>query len=903
MRQPPRRAIILAAAALLVLLLAGRAISVFYTDLLWYRAIGYPEVFWTRVTSGAIAISAATLIAATVVLLNLWFVARSLGPVRVRRRFGNLEFAEQIPRTLVYTGIVVASLLAGWWIASLKFGGGATFDLLAWYRREPWGVQDPLFHRDASFYVFTLPLLYRLADLATLALVWSFALSALGYVLVGTIRMNTGKLEIDPRPRTHFLLIVAGIVLVLGLRYWIGQYALAVQGSGFAGSVGYTDVQARLPAQRIMTVLAFVAVGALLLAARRGTWLPASAAVLLMLAGSLVVGQLYPSLVQRFRVEPNQLARERSYLKWNMEFTRRAYGVDSVHRAPFPYREEGVPSNAIVAPRLAQLPLWDSDQLKIVFDQVQAIAGYYNFPDVDIDRYGAAGDRKQVAVSVREFYADGLPQEKRTWQNLKLQYIHASGAVAVPTAQATSLGQPVPWLQNIDPVQTAPQAPAALALTEPKIYFAETMHDYAIAQGDSGAAGPQGVELSSLLRRLAFAWRFADKNLLLSSEVRPNSRVIHNRAVRERVTSIAPFMTWGPDPESVYPVMSNGHVVWIVEGYTATAAYPFARATRLPEIGTLRYLRNSAKAVVDGVTGAVTIYVTDATDPLVRTYARVFPRVFRDVATLPAGIREHFRYPPLMLRVQADILEEYHIASADAFYAGQDVWQLPHSSGQAAEATYRPMFVEMPLPDSTRPEFLLQIPFIARNRQNMTALLAARSDGQNYGQLFLYELPRDVQVPGPSQVEAVMEQDPVISPQLSLWRQAGSTVNLGDLRLVPLARSFLYVRPVFLLAQGRPIPELERVIVSDGRATAMAATLAGALDALRGSGGPDSAPDSAAAPPRPGAQPSGLSQRALQLLDQAEQHLRRGEWAAFGARLAELRTLLRSGAAAPAGTP
>ena len=889
MRTLPTRIALLAFAATIILLIGGRSVSVFYTDLLWFGAAGYPDVFWTRFRATVGVLGVASLVGAAVVLVNLWIATRTLGPVRVRRRYGNLEIAEQVPRTYVFTGVVMAALLAGWWLASLRFGGGAQIHVLAWLRHAQWGVSDPLFGRDASFYVFTLPILLRALDFLALLLAWSFVLCGVAYLLMGSLRWTTGRLEVDAKPQMHFLALLAAFLFVFGLRFWIGQYGLAVQGAGFGGAVGYTDVHARLPAQRILAFLSFAASGAVLLAARRGKWIPAAGAVAVVFIASAVLGQLYPSLVQRFRVEPNELARERAWIARNLEFTRGAYGLQNLERRPFAYAEGALPAGLENSATIERLPLWDAAELKLVFDQVQALQGYYHFPDVDHDRYAGPGGTEQVGLGVREFKADGLPPDKQTWQNLRLnpQFLRGVGVSAVPTSETTSLGQPVLWVGNVDPVQTAAAAPEALRLHQPAVYFGESMSDYAIV-ADTVTGSPQGVRVDSPLRRLAFAWRYADKNLLLSGAIEENSRILFHRTVQERLETIAPFLVWPDAPESTYPVVHDGRVVWIVDGFSAIAAYPFARATRVPEIGLVRYLRNSVKATVDAVSGEVRIYALDADEPFLRTYSRVFPNVVRPLAEMPAELRAHLRYPALLLAVQADILEEYHLRTAEAFYAGEDVWQLPRGDD---DAPYRPMFVLVPPPGAEEPEFLLQVPFIARARQNMTALFVARNDAEHYGELLLFELPREVQVPGPVQVEAVMEQDPVISPQMSLWRQAGSEVRTGRLRLIPLDSSFLYVQPVYLLAQGRPIPELERVIASDGRAVTMAPTLQAALAALRG--GESAAPARATtAAPRASAPAGDLPQRALELLTQAEAHLRRGEWAEYGARLRELRAVL-----------
>lgn len=898
----PARSLLIIAAVLLLLVVGGRAAVELYTDALWYGSVGYLSVFWTRLGAAAVVRVVSSALAATVVLLNLWIVFRHLGPIHVRRRYGNLEIAEQIPRRYLIGAMALVAVLAGWWLSSLQFGGGASLATLAWIRQVGWGVTDPVFGRDLSFFLFSLPIYFRIVDLLVLTVLWSLVLVLLGYVLVGGIRLREGRLEVEHDPRVHFSVLIAAVVFLLGARYWFGRYDLLVQGTGFGGALGYTDVTARLPGQAVLAALAVGAGVTLLYGAWRRTWLPPLVGLGVLLFAAIVVGRVVPSLVQKFQVEPNQREKEAPYLRWNLEFTRRAYQLAALERRPFPYRRQPLPGWAALSPSLAQLPLWDPEPLRTTYNQLQAIFGYYRFPHVDYDRYGPPGQQEQVAIAVREFHPEGLSQDVRTWQTLRLnpKYVRGLGVVVTPAGQMTVQGEPVLWVADLPPERAA-AAPAELNLRDPSIYFGETMGEYVVLVpgrdsallGTPGRDFPEGIRLASLPRVLAFAWRFGDKNLLFSGELTEESRVVFRRALDERLRALAPFLLWDPDP---YPVVERGRVLWIVDGYTASASFPLAKPVEVAALGArLRYLRNSVKATVDAVTGDVRLYALDSPDPLLETYRRIFPDLIQPLHSLPVELRAHLRYPLLNLAVQADVLEEYHLEDVGAFFAGQDYWALPKQRDEAgAERPYRPAFALLRLPGEERSEFLLVMPFIAMQRQNMTALLIARNDPGAYGQLLLLELPRDQQIPGPEQVRALIEQDPAISPQLSLWRQAGSDVDIGQLRVVPLDSTFVYVEPLFLSAQGSPIPELRRVVVSDGRLVAMAATLAEAVDALSGPGAAAPVvrqPGVAALPPT-GEWP----QRALQLLQRAEEQLRRGDFAGFGESWAALRELLREAA-------
>jgi uncharacterized protein len=911
MKRRTGQVLAITAVALLLFLVLGRAAAVFYTDLLWYDSVGQGSVFWRRLFAGAAVRLVLGALGAAIILVNLWYVLRQLGPVHLRRRYGNLEIAEQVPRAYLVGGAVLVAVLAGWWLVTLQFGGHVPIALLAWLQREGWGITDPLFGHDVSFYVFGLPLYNRLLEYLLIILIWSVLLVGIGYVLVGAVRLRASRIDLDDRPRMHFAALLAALLVVFGVRYLMARYQLMLDGNGFGGTIGYTDVHARLPAHLVLAVLSFVTAGALIYGARQRSLVAPAVSVGVLAVAAVGMGLLYPAVLQKIRVEPNQLAHEVRFIRWNMEFTRRAYGLDLIQRTGFAYRRATPTDWAAMAPVMDQLPLWDPVPLQTAFNEVQSRYEYYHFPDVDFDRYGPEGERRQVAISVREFRREGVPPTARTWTNFHLNpiFIRGMGVVAVPAAVARR-GDPAYWLSDVFPVQRSPEAPPALELTEPSIYFGETMGTYAVVGHAGSFAGTEtgvegrmppaprvatGIELSSFLRVLSFAWRFGDQNLLFASELTDTSRLIFRRRVGERLGTIAPFLLWDPDPQ---PVIVDGRVVWIVDGYSASGAYPLSRPFAIEDLGSLRYLRSSVKATVDAVTGEVAIYGLPEPDPILRTYRRVFPGLIREWEQMPEPIRAHLRYPALLFRVQSSVLEQYHLEQPEAFYAGQDVWQLPQDVSPQVRGRFRPDFMMAPLPGNSQPEFLLLNAFIARGRQNMTALLLARSDPPHYGELILLQMPRDDQIRGPSQVQSVIEQDPVISQQLSLWRQQGSNVELGRLRYLPTANSILYVEPLFLSARDRGIPQLQRVIVSDGMGVAMAPDLRSAIAALVGEAQPeaealpDEVGDPVAAPGIPGDE---WRRRATELLREAESRLRAGDFAGFGAAWNRLRALLDQG--------
>lgn len=904
----PRRAgriALVGVIAALVLLVVGRVAVGFYTDILWFEGTGYLSMYWKRFGLGLAVRAVAAAVAAGLVFLNLWWVARHLGPVRVRRRYGNIEIAEQVPRKYVLGIVVIVALLGGWWLAELHFNDAAVLAVASWFEQVPWGLTEPLFGHDAAFYVFSLPVATSALQYLILVAVWTMALVGLGHVLVGGIEWDENRVVMSIAARKHLGVLVAAMVVLVGARFWLGRYVLVVDGNGVGGALGFTDVQARIPVAWALAGLSLVAAGTLIYGAWRRSLLAPVLGLGGLLAVGLILGQAYPGLVQKFQVEPNELSRETPYIAWNLEFTRRAYGLHSMERKAFVYQAGARPDPGALERKLARLPLWDAEPLQRAFNEVQTLYPYYWFPDVDHDRYGPPGAEQQVALGVREFQPEGLEEGSRTWQSLRLNpaYIRGLGVVAAPAhPDPQSGGAPELWIRNVNPVVTDPGAPAAIRLERPSIFFGETMDEYVIVipgrdsafTGEAGVDFPRGVPLSSFFRVLAFAWRFGDETLLFSGEVTRESRMVFRRSLGERVEELVPFLMWDADP---MPVVVDGRVVWIMDGYTTSSSFPLSRAVPLGR-RQVRYFRPSVKATVDAITGEVRFYAVGE-DPLLQTYRRVFENVILPLDSMPAELRRHLVYPELALQVQAEILMEYHLQRAERFYAGQDVWQRPQESApNGGLREVGPVYGMLPLPLDGRVEFLGAMPFIARGRQNMTALLVVRNDALDYGRLILYEFPRDQQIPGTGQVQAVIEQDPMIAPELSLLRQRGSGVNMGRVRIVPMDSSVLYVQPLFLSAEENPIPELWRVVVSDGRRVRMARTLRDAMATL-------DLPMDDPEGDGPAGQPIQIvaewPRQALDLLETAERRLREGDWAGYGQALEELRGVLERASQAPTG--
>jgi uncharacterized membrane protein (UPF0182 family) len=925
------RLLIVLAVGLGILVLLARALATVYTEILWFSSAGYASVYWTLLLAEGGTRLAAGAVTALAAFVNFRIVARTLSAIRIKRRFGNLEIAERLPARTISWGVAVASLLLGLWVGA-SFPRGAGIRTLLFLRAPSWGLETPFLRHDVSFFVFALPVLegVLILGLALTFLLLSF--SAAGYAATGSLTLRGGRPTIAALPRKH-LGVLAGLFLVLlAGRFWLSPVLLLLDGnSGVQGIFGFADAQARIPGYRILALLTAAGGGMIVWSAFRNKLSPLVGTGIAMLLGGLLLVQLYPEVVQRWQVEPNELDRETRFIQANLRFTRMGFGLESLVREKFDYAEEPPPDWGEAARQFAGLPIWTSEALLTTFQQVDARYPYYDFEQVVIDRYDSPAGVTPVAVAVREIDPGGIGDPN--WQNLHLRplYLAGMGALASDVTGRTAQGRPLMFLSGIPPVSTDhPRAPASLSLTEASVYFGARPQLYAVlnpgpeegegggsgeqgiapgdvlpVEGEGGAVpgvegvpltpavagGIQGVRLNGFLRTLAYAWLFRDANLLFASEVSGESLMVYRRSVLERARTIAPFLRF---LEAPYPVIDQGRIVWILEGFTATRRFPLSTAQDMVGGSASTYVRNSVKVTVDGVTGDTRFYRIDDGDPLLEAWSRVFPGVLRPIDEMPAGVRAHVRYPRSLLELQARVLLQYHQETAPAFHGQQDVWALPQELSQGPRPVpYQPEYGLYRLPGQAAPEFLLTTVFVPAGRQNLTAVLAARSDSTFYGELHLLDIAVEEQVPGPRQVEALVEQDPVISQQFSLWRQGGSQVWSGHLHVVPVGRRILYLEPIFLAAEADAIPELRRFVVSDGRRVAMEETLNQAISALAGVEGalftdlPDSGTlEDQDLPMEP------WPQEALDLLDRAEERLRNGDWAGFGDALSELRALL-----------
>jgi hypothetical protein len=783
------------------------------------------------------------------------------------------------------------------------------------------GNAEPLFDRDPAFYVFSLPWLKFMQGWLFSALVGVTFLTALAHYLWGGIRPQAPGFvdKVTPQVKAHMSVLLGLIMLTKAWGYYLGQFDLLTSTRGVVVGASYTDVNAQLPALRILVVIAIACAILFLVNIRlRGWALPVIAVGLLALV-SIIAGAAYPAFVQRFRVAPQEFQREQPYIEDNIEATRRAFQLNEVTTQARPLGDavttDDIQGNQAT---ISNIRLWRPDVLRDNFTSLQRFRSYYEFNDVDVDRYEIDGQPRVLMVSAREVSQGGIPEGGATWQNVHLVYTHGFGAVASQVNTSTSEGQPVFTLQDIPPV-----GQPAFEGNGQRVYYGEgATGDAAFVVVDTGAQeldyqgtatddqeqvdftydGDGGIPVGGLFQRALFAWRYRDVNLLISDLIQGDSRIMIYRDITERVPKAAPFLRFDGDP---YAAIVDGRLVWIWDAYTLTDQYPYSDFIELSEAaspptqvgapqlsGEANYIRNSVKVVVDGYNGSISYFVTEPEDPIIQAWMGAFPSLFTPIEEAPTELLEHFRYPENLFQVQAAQYTNYHVTDSDVFYGKQDFWALPVDPTVSSEATQflmRPYYQLMRLPGEEEESFALILPFTPQNRQNMVAWMAAKSDpGPDYGQLISFQFPAGVNVDGPTQIFSRINQDARFSAERTLLGQGGSSIVFGDFLVIPLGDSLLYVQPVYVESnQPNAIPELRRVVVVNGSRIGLGATLTEALeDSVSGAVSPP--PPDGEGPPQP---PEGSVEEQIQaLLDEAAQHFAAADAALRGGDLATYQT-------------
>jgi len=860
-----------------------------YTEWLWFNSLGYGSVFTTILWTKVLVFFSAAIIFGVLFLGNLVLATR-LAP-KSEATFWPWAIVRPLQR------IIRLSVIIGTALLSLIFGLVAQGNwevVLRFFNGQPFGIADPVFYKEVSFYVFSLPFLNFLHGWLMGALMVTLLGSAGVYITSYAVQRL--KFDLARRVLAH----VGGLVIViLGLfawGYWLGIWELVFSSRGVIFGAGYADIHAKLPAQWILLSVVLMLMGLILVSVLRRNfrWILYGIGGWVVIA--IIVGGIFPSVVQRFQVEPNELVREMPYIEYNIQFTREAFALDRVEEQSFLAEEapspQDVEQNEVT---INNIRLWDHRPLKDTYNQIQSIRLYYDFHDVDVDRYTIDGEYRQVMLAARELSAEKLAGEAQTWVNRRLQFTHGYGIALSPVNEVTTQGLPNLLVKDIPPV-------GDFDIEWPQIYFGEKTNQYVIVKtntqefdypmGDENVysyyQGEGGVGLNGFIRRLVYAWQFGDLNILISGELTAESRVLYYRNIRERVNHLAPFLKLDSDP---YLVVMDGRLFWIQDAYTTSDRYPYSQ----PLSGGLNYIRNSVKAVIDAYNGSVTFYISDPGDALIRTYQAIFPQLFVPAEEMPKYLRAHWRYPEDMFNIQVLVYRSYHMHDARVFYNKEDLWAVPKEVYAGSEQPMEPYYVIMRLPDEEKEEFLLMLPFTPVNKNNTIGWLAAHCDGENYGKLLAYNFPKERMVYGPSQIENRIQQDTVITEQFALWGRGGSRVIRGNLLMIPLGKSLMYVEPVFLQAEAGGLPELKRVIVAAGDQIAMERTLAESIAAIFGTEVLPTEPE----PPAPTepeepvpAEVASLIEQAQQHYNQAQEYLKAGDWANYGKELDALKAVL-----------
>ena len=892
----------------------------FFIEWLWFGAVGYRDVYVTSLRAQA-SLGAFILGFSFAMLYgNLWIAVSSIAspyivigtgaagtvqPATIRR--------EQI-RKVVGVGSLVVSVMislaaSGEWMRWLQFRHGV-----------PYGIADPILGHDIGFYVFRLPMFDLVQQIAVAIVVVSLIGSAAAYVLAGALNFTKrGGVSVVRKARMHLSLLAAAFFLLLAASAYLQVPHLLtdVTGPGIVKGASYTDVLARMPAARVLMAVSVVsAVLAVLHAFSTAVW-PVPLALALYLLTS-VGGSMYAAAIQRFVVTPNEQAAETPYMAHNITATRQAFNLASVRTRNFSGDAELTRSDIDGnADTIKNVRLWDHQPLLETFGQIQELRTYYDFASVDNDRYVINGELRQVMLSARELNSESLPN--RTWINEHLTFTHGYGITLGPVNEVTQEGLPILFVKDIPPQSSVA---GSIDVKEPSIYFGELTNNYVLvntnakefhyskAEGEENVetvySGADGVRIGGLARRLLFSLGFQSLQILFSNDITSESRALYHRNITDRVTTIAPFLRYDEDPYLV--VSDDGRLFWIRDAYTITSRYPYSA----PSAGGLNYIRNSVKVITDAYHGTTEFYISDPRDPLVQTLARAYPGLLRPLDAMRADLRRHLRYPETIFAIQAAMFSTYHMTNPVVFYNKEDQWEIPAIDIEGNPQLMQPYYTIMRLPGESSAEFIQMLPFTPARKDNLAAWMAAHSDPERYGQLEVFEFPRQTIVYGPRQIIARINQDQVISPQITLWNQQGSQVIQGTLLVIPVGEALLYVRPLYLRASGGRIPALNRVIVAYKDQIVMEPTLEAALARIFGGSAGGTGARRPGAPTSttsvaPTATPAGqaavaaaatrtdavLVERARQHYERAMQAQRDGNWALYGDEIRLLGETLR----------
>ncbi len=882
----------------------------FITDYKWFLELGFDKVFLTKLmTQLKIGIP---MFLITTILIYLYLMS-------IKKDY--YKNVKSVHRTVPEKRINQIALLGGifsGFVTSITVAGNLWFDILRFFNSTSFGVAEPIFGNDISFYIFKYPLIGKIYYMLISFIILLAVITVIFYGIMVTFRSpilvdkdmmgedNLGRRQINLDNGKRLLdiairqLTILGFIffVILGFGYIIRAYDLLYSSRGIVYGAGYTDIKVTLLKYRVIMILAFISAIIFLIGMRRKKLrLALSVPALMIVVG--ILGNLIAAGIQSYIVSPDEISKEEKYISYNVKHTQKAYGLENVEEKDFPANEdltrEDIDANQEI---INNIRINDYRPTRLVYNQKQGIRFYYDFNDVDVDRYFIDGKYTQVFLAPRELNQDSIAQDVLTFINKHLKYTHGYGIVMSPVNKVTVEGLPDLTIKNIPPVTEA----EGFNVERPEIYFGELTNDFIIVnteekefdypKGESNVystyEGNAGIRLNGI-NKLLYAYKQKSLKMLLSNNITSDSKIVLYRNINERVRKIMPFIQYDLDP---YIVLNEGKLYWIIDGYTVSTNYPYSEPL---EESNINYIRNSVKIVIDAYNGDATYYIVDENDPIIKTYEKIFPQLFTPISEMPEGIKAHIRYPRVLFDIQADIYRRYHMDDPRVFYNQEDEWDIAmeqyYEESQVIESNY----LMMKLPEEEREEFVLSIPFTPKDKKNMTALLVGRNDGENYGKLLVYKLPKSKNIYGPMQIENKIDSNDEISKEFTLWSQRGSRVIRGNLLIIPIEDSLLYVEPIYLQAENtESLPEVKRVIVGYGDTMVMEDTLEEALEKIFG--GVEVPEPESPDLETPIGEDESISQliiRANTIFEEATEAQRQGDWAEYGRLIEELDQVLK----------
>lgn len=894
----------------ILLVLLAKWITNLYIDWLWFKSLGYSNIFKTILVSELGLRLLVGIVALLFIFFNLMLTRQ-----HVLKRLSTHQYTETdgvisiyqsplskylSPRVLTATYFLASIILAAFISTAIT---GNWVILQKYLHSTGFGFTDPIFNKDIGEYVFKLPFYQFIYRLLTWYVILAAFAVTLAYFLAESGKNGFNKIFNSLSARWHLSFLAVLFFLIRAWGYRLEQYMLLYSENGFVFGPGYTDIHARLVAYKVLFFISlFIAIIVLInLFMRRFRLILYSIGALLLV--SIVLGGIYPTIIQYLIVTPNELSREIPYINNAIKYTRMAYDLNTVELNKFSATQKLSSTDIQENIETVQnIRLWDWRPLEQTYEQLQEIRPYYDLKNIDIDRYMINNKYRQVMLAARELNQDNLPLQARNWINERLKYTHGYGIAMNPVNEITSEGLPRFFIQNIPPESNIEHE-----VTKPEIYFGELTNNYVIVNtktsefdypiGNENAhttyKGKNGVKIGGFINKIIFALAFGDYKLLLSGYIQDTSQILYYRNIHDRVSKLAPFLKYDSDPYIVLD--EQGDLYWLWDAYTVSDMYPYSE----PFNGKLNYIRNSVKIAINAYTGKVDFYIANSEDPIIKTYDKIFPGVFKPLNAMPEDLKKHIRYPVDLFMIQAEKYTVYHMTDPEVLYNQEDKWNIPTEKVYNEEVDVEPYYTITKLPNADKTEFVLIMPFTPKNKTNMIAWMAARSDEPSYGKLVVYEFPKQQLIYGPMQIEARIDQDTTISQQLTLWNQRGSSVIRGNLLVIPLENALLYVEPLYLQAEQSKMPELRRVIVAHGDQVVMEPTLELALQRIFGAGvkvGGSTGEEN----PAPGEINKETPQRSLKelisnandLYNQAQERLKNGDWAGYGEAISKLKETL-----------